>query len=152
MASDFDKYAAKGNQFLNLLADDLQVSPEMALRILRSVLHGIRSRLSVNDSLRLIAQFPMMLKGLYVDQWDAPTKPTRIHHVTTFLDEIRKFDKTLAGYDFGNDQEALNAVKAVFRTLNNYLSPGEFKHLAAVMPKELKELIADAIGEGRIPL
>src|SRR5437868_4188083 len=110
MAIDFDKYAAKGNELLNLLADDLQVPADKAGRILRSVLHAIRNRLSVQESLQVIAQLPMALKALYVDQWHIAEYVPRIHYVKQFVDEIRACDNGLAGYDFGDEEATKQAV------------------------------------------
>lgn len=152
MATDFEKYAAKGNELLNTLADDLQVPPHKASRILRAVLHAIRNHLTVEESLQLMAQLPMMIKALYVDQWRIPQHTERIHHVTQFLDEIRKWDNEQAGYDFGNNESAATAVKAVFRTLNYYISTGEFEDIIAVLPTEIKDFITGSIGTGRMAL
>jgi uncharacterized protein (DUF2267 family) len=89
MATDFDKYAAKGNEFLHMLADDLQVPTDKALRILRAVLHANRNHLDHGESLQLLSQLPMALKSVYVDQWHLSPGFKRIHHVKQFLDEIR---------------------------------------------------------------
>lgn len=150
MATDFNKYAAKGNELLKILAEDLEIPPGKAGRILRSVLHALRNHLSIEESLQVISQLPVALKGVYVDQWNMPQKNPRIHHVKQFLDEIRKCDAGLAGYDFGNDESAGRVVKAVFKTLNNYLSDGEFEDIIAVLPAEIKEFIRDSIGQNKI--
>ncbi|HVU98460.1 MAG TPA: DUF2267 domain-containing protein [Puia sp.] len=152
MATHFDQYAAKGNELINILAGDLQVSNEMAHRILRCVLHGLRNRLPVDDSLRLIAQLPMIVKGLYVDQWDTSKPPKRIRHLSEFFEEIRQYDKDLAGYDLGNDEETAGVVKAVFRSLRVYLTEGEFRHIEAALPEALKALVDEAIGQRRMPM
>lgn len=152
MATDFDKYSDKGNELLKMLADDLQVPDHNACRILRAVLHTIRNHLTVEESLQMVAQLPMMVKALYVDQWHMPQPTKRIHHVTQFLDEIRECDKKQAGYDFGNDESAAKAVKAVFRTLNYYISDGEFEDITAVLPTEIKDFIIGSIGTGRMAL
>lgn len=152
MSTDFDKYANKGNELLKMLADDLQVPDHNACRILRAVLHAIRNHLTVEESLQMIAQLPMMVKALYVDQWHVPQHTKRIHHINQFLDEIRECDKEQAGYDFGNDESAAKAVKAVFRTLNYYISAGEFEDITAVLPAEIKDFINGSIGTGRMTL
>lgn len=150
MTTDFNKYAAKGNELLKVLAEDLEIPRGKAGRILRAVLHALRDHLSIEESLQVISQLPVALKGVYVDQWNMPQKNPRIHHVKQFLDEVRKYDAGLAGYDFGNDESAGRVVKAVFKTLNNYLSDGEFEDIIAVLPTEIKEFIRDSIGQNKI--
>ena len=152
MSLDFEKYAAKGNEMLNMLAEDLKIPRGKAGRILRAVLYAIRSRISVDESFQLIAQLPMALKSVYVDQWDPWQSLHRIHHIEDFLKEIRKYDKSSAGPDFGNDESAKLVIKAVFRTLNVYVSEGEFRDIVAVLPGELKEFVSASIGTSRVPL
>ncbi|MFI5185289.1 MAG: hypothetical protein ACHQF0_01040 [Chitinophagales bacterium] len=45
MSLDFEKSAAKGNEMLNMLAEDLKVPRDKAGRILRAVLYAMRSRI-----------------------------------------------------------------------------------------------------------
>ncbi len=150
MASDFDKYAAKGNEFLNLLKDDLQVPAEKASRILRAVLHGLRNHLSIQESMQLLAQLPMALKGIYVDQWDISKTTPRIHHLSGFLEEIRNIDKGLAGYDFGNDENAARVVKAVFRTMAMYVSGGELENIIGMLPREIQQFMRESVSSTRM--
>lgn len=152
MATDFDKYAVKGNELLKVLGNDLQVPDHNACRILRNVLHAIRNHLTLEESIQMIAQLPMMAKALYVDQWHVPQHTMRIHHLNQFFDEIRRYDNQQAGYDFGNDESTGKAVKAVFRTLNYYISAGEFEDIIAVLPQEIKDFIRGSIGSGRMAL
>jgi len=149
MSLDFNKYAAKGNEVVNMLSEDLKVPRDMAGRILRAVLHAVRNHLGIDESLQVISQLPMALKAVYVDGWNPSRSFRRIHHLAEFLDEIRNEDSNQAGYDFGNNQRAQEAVRAVFRTLNYFLSKGELADLAAVMPAEIGDFIKESTGEGK---
>jgi uncharacterized protein (DUF2267 family) len=152
MSLDFDKYAAKGNEVLNMLAEDLTVPRDKAGRILRAVLFAIRNHISVDESLQLISQLPMALKGVYVDQWDPWHSFHRIHHIEEFVSEVLKYDKTTAGDDFGDEESARLAIQAVFRTLSYYLSEKEFRDIIAVLPGELKGFVSSSVGKQRMPL
>ena len=147
MATEFDNYAAKGNEILNKLTEELQVPGDMALRILRAVLHATRDHLSIEESVQVLSQLPMAIKAIYADQWDATREIYRIHHLNQFLDEVRSYDKELAGYDFGNNESAGKAVKTVYKILSAYLSYGEFQDIIAVLPLELKGFIQESIRE-----
>jgi uncharacterized protein (DUF2267 family) len=81
MALDFEKYAAKGNEFVRLVAEDLQVSHDRAGRIIRAVFHALRNRLNHEESFQLLAQLPMVLKGVYVDGWHFDKDFHRIRHI-----------------------------------------------------------------------
>ena len=145
MSLDFKKYAAKGTEFVKLIAEDLKVPREKAGRIIRAVFHALRNRLTHEESFQLMAQLPMVLKGVYVDGWWFEKDYTRISHVNDFLDEVREEDGGLAGYDFGNNARAKAAVAAVFKALYYFVSEGEMNDVIAVMPQELKEFIKESI-------
>lgn len=151
MSLNFEKYASKGNEFVHLVAEDLEVSRNKAGRIIRAVLHALRNRLSHEDSFHLMAQLPMVFKGVYVDGWKFDKIYKRITHLSDFLDEVRQEDGGLAGYDFGNDIKAKQAVTAVFKGVNFLISEGEMNNIILVMPPQLKKFIKEVIaGEGTI--
>lgn len=146
MSLNFDKHAAMGNEIVNALAEDMKVSNEKAGRLLRGVLYALRGRISIDESLQVIAQLPMALKAVYVDQWDPWHSFRRIHRVEEFICELRRHDKTDAR-DLEDEEFAKGAVKNVFRTLKRFLSDEEFKDVVAALPDELKEFINDGIGQ-----
>lgn len=152
MPTSFDKYAAKGNEFLHLLAEDLQISNEKAFRILKAVLHVLRDHVSVNESMQIMSQLPVAIKGIYVEQWHVDATVKKLHTQHDFFDEVCRYDKGTVLEDFENYEAVEKSVKAVFRTLNYYLSEGEFEDIIAVMPVEVKKLIEDSIGKNRMVL
>jgi uncharacterized protein (DUF2267 family) len=145
MALDFEKYASKGNEFVKLVAEDLVVPREKAGRIIRAVLHSLRNRISHEESFQLLAQLPMALKGVYVDGWKFEKDFNRISRMDDFLDEVRREDGGLAGYDLGNDTKAKIAVAAVFKAMHYFVSEGELNDIISVMPAELKSFIRKSI-------
>jgi len=149
MATNFEKYAAKGNEIVTMIAKDIQAPKDKAARVLRAVLHALRNQLNLEESFQVMAQLPMILKAVYVDQWNPSKTFRRIHKLDEFIDIIREEDGKNAGYDFGNDQTAKNTVRAVFRALSYFLSEGEFEDIKSVMPADIKEFVAASIGEGR---
>lgn len=152
MSLYFEKYAAKGNEFVHMLAEDLEVKPEVAFSILRAVLHALRNRLSVEVSFRFLAQLPMALKSVYVDGWTTSSKFKRIKHLQDFLEEVRLEYGAGTGFELSNHEKARKALKAVFKALNFYVGEGETVHLTAVFPNELKSFVLDAIGSNQLIL
>ncbi len=145
MSLEFENYAAKGNEFVKLVAESLKVPRDKAGRIIRSVLHALRDRLTHEESFQFLSQLPMALKGVYVDGWDYSGEVKRVRTVAAFLDEVRRDDKDSAGYDFGNDESARIIVSAVFKALNYFVSEGEMNDVTATLPKELKEFVRESI-------
>lgn len=142
MALDFDKFAAKGNEFLNLVAERLGVpgEKEMAGRIVRSVFHVLRKQITVEESFELIAQLPMMLKAVYVDGWKL-SEAERHRTVESFTQAVMFADGAAVQKDFPDDETAKDAIAVVFSVLAQYVSEGELKDIAAVLPKELKAFL-----------
>ncbi len=151
MPLDFEKHAAKGNEFVRLVADELIVSREKAGRIIRAVFHALRNRLTHEESFQLLAQLPVAIKGIYVDGWKFKKDFTRIIHLPDFLNEVRTEDGVLAAYDLGNNERAEKAVAAVFKAMSYFVSEGEFKDVMAVLPGEIRNFIQESLaGEGTV--
>ena len=145
MSIDFEKYAIKGNEFVRLVTDAISVPKERVGRIIRAVFHSIRNRLTHEESFQLIAQLPMSLKGVYVDGWKFNKDFKRITHLSDFLEEVRKEDGGLAGYDFGDQLTTKKAVSAVFNALQYFISEGEMQAIVDILPAELKVFVEESI-------
>lgn len=143
MVLDFEKYATKGNEFIRLVSLELEVPRDMAGRITRSVLHALRNRFNHHESFQLLAQLPMAIKAIYVDGWHFSKPQMRIRHITDLLDEVRTEDGKLSGYDFGNNTQALRAVKAVFKSISSFVSPGQMSDLMSTLPAEVRTFLED---------
>ncbi len=143
MALDFNKFAAKGNEFIKHLATELDYPDDTARagRVLRAVLHALRDQLTLEESVQLIAQFPMFLKAVYVQSWNPHKEHKRIRRLEEFYNEIRRIDKQTARFDFHKDKDIEKAIRVVFQVLQKYVSTGELKDIKAVLPKDLKPIV-----------
>ncbi len=143
---NFEKYAEKGNLFVKELAQELGCpdNKKKAGRILKAVLKALRNRLSHEESMHLLAQLPMCIKAIYVDGWKLSETPEKIKNVSEFVEEVMKYDRPRAQQDFPDKDEAIKAIKAVFRVIKRHISDGEAQDVEAELPKQLKELWEDA--------
>ena len=143
---NFEKYAVKGNLFVKELAQELGCpdNKKKAGRILKAVLKALRNRLSHEESMHLLAQLPMCIKAIYVDGWKLSETPEKIKNVSEFVEEVMKYDRPRAQQDFADKDEAIRAIKAVFRVIKRHISDGEAQDVEAELPKQLKELWEDA--------
>ena len=147
MALNFDKYAQEGNTFINNLAKELE-HPEETGRtgmVLRAVLHSLRERITMSESLHLLSQLPMFLKAIYADNWKFREKPLRINTKDEFITEVEDYQKQFGEQDFNWEKSTEEIIKIVFRTLDTYVSKGEFQDITDQLPKELKDLLHERV-------
>lgn len=147
MALNFNQYAVEGNTFLKQYAKELCLSedPDRAGRVLSSILHGLRSIISIEESLQFIAQLPMFLKAVYVNGWSIKANRPRIKDVEEFIDLIRSLDDKTSLYDFESDEIAEDYIYSTFLILRQYVSSGEMDDIRGELPKGLKGLIFNHI-------
>ena len=147
MSLNFNQYAVEGNTFLKQYAKELCLSedPDRAGRVLSSILHGLRSIISVEESLQFIAQLPMFLKAVYVNGWSIKAKKERVKDIEGFIDLIRSLDGKTSLYDFESDEIAEDYIYSTFLVLRQYVSSGEMDDIRGELPKGLKGLIFNHI-------
>jgi len=138
---NFEQHAPEANKFIRELAESLERNHDTdhAYRVLRSVLHTLREVITPEESLHLISQLPLIIKGVYVDGWRLSAK-SRIKNTDDFLNFIREQNPSLAARDFGNDDTAKHYVHCVFDSLKRHVSTEEIQHIIDQFPMELAEL------------
>ena len=147
MSLNFNQYATEGNTFMKHYTNEIGLAdnPEQAGRILSSVLHGLRSIISVEESLQFIAQLPMFLKAVYVNGWSIKKNQKRVKDIAGFIELFRSFDSKTSFYDFESDELAEDYIYATFLTLRRYVSDGEMDDIRDELPKKLKRLILNHV-------
>lgn len=132
----FDTTLQKTQVWLNDVMQELEWEdrPHKAYLALRTVLHTLRDRLTVEEAVQLGAQLPMLIRGFYYEGWTLKNKPVKERHKEDFLDHIKKAfreDVTV------NPQRV---VRAVFKVLAQHTSAGEIEDVKHVLPRALQEL------------
>lgn len=130
--SALDTTIQKTNIWLKEVMDELGSDDRhRAYLALRSVLHSLRDRLTVEEATDLGAQLPMLVRGFYYDAWNPSGKPV-------------KFDKdeflSAVGEQFATEPqvEANKITRAVFKTLDKHIADGEIEDIKATLPQDLK--------------
>ncbi|MDJ0646610.1 MAG: DUF2267 domain-containing protein [Flavobacteriaceae bacterium] len=142
MALNFNKFAAEANAFMKEYTQELNLGgdTEKAGRILSSILHGLREVISTEESLQLIAQFPMFLKAVYVNGWTSRKRP-KVKNMVDFIDLVREFDGNTSINDFRSNEVAQSYIDATFILLRRYISLGELEDIRTELPKDLKSMV-----------
>jgi|SRR3954464_10127756 uncharacterized protein (DUF2267 family) len=142
MLHQVSKYAEEANEFFKRVAVELGDPQDTgkAYRITRAVLHTLRKKIDAGESMNLVSQLPMILKGIYVDGWKISPQQKNHDGVPEFLQEIRDYLSRTAENDFPDEQEVLNGLFAVMRVLRNYVDEGEMEDIRAQMPRAIAPL------------
>lgn len=142
MGLNFNQFAKEANSFLKDYAKQLNLKDDIdkSGRILSSILHALRDLISTEESLQLIAQFPMFLKAIYVNGWTLKKKP-KVKNLEAFIDLVRKYDGNTSVHDFESDEKAENYIKTTFIALRKYVSLGELEDIRTELPKDLKFIV-----------
>jgi uncharacterized protein (DUF2267 family) len=132
----FDTSLQKTQVWLNdVMAElDWTEQPQKAYLALRSVLHALRDRLTVEEAVQLGAQLPMLIRGLYYEGWTLKGKPHKERHPEDFFEHINKAFKRDPAVD------PSKVVRAVFRVLVRHTSPGEIEDVKHILPRPLQEM------------
>jgi uncharacterized protein (DUF2267 family) len=142
MSINIGKYIDETNRFLHQLATELGNPNDIdhAGGVTVAVLHTLRERISIEESMHLISQLPILLKGIYVDGWDISREMSQADTLDEFLDEIRQHALKTQAIDFGNQQQAVENVRAVLRVMQSYVSSGELQHIKEQLPGSIASL------------
>ena len=118
----FDTTVQKTHMWLRDLMEELGWDDRhKAYHALRSVLHALRDRLTVDEAVHLGAQLPMLVRGFYYDGWKPGGKPVRERHREQFLGHIEQAFRA-------DDSVSAEAVaRAVFGLLARRVTVGEIE-------------------------
>ena len=157
MSFNFDKYIETANRIVNETAHGLgdDRDTDKAYKILKTVFHALRNILTVEESMELISQLPMVMKAVYVDGWKIHRKRRRVTHMGDFLDEVYAEVNGAVYYgapgnelrDFRDEEFIERAVISVFSALRKNIPGGEIEEIKSVLPKELKILCDEPVAE-----
>lgn len=138
--ANFEMYAQEGNEFLKQVAIELgsEDDREHAFRVTQAVFHALRDRITIEESMNLISELPMMLKALYVHEWDISQERKRYSSRHEFLKEVSAETQT-GGIDFGSNPK--EESQAVFRAVRTYISEGEMANVKGQLPKDIADLM-----------
>jgi len=107
-------------------------SKRSALRLMRTVLHLVRDRLSTDELAHFSAQLPMLIRGMLFEGW-TPGQPSHTgRSVEAIASDVSK--------SLGSDTEyrGIEDIRCVFELLNNRISRGEVEDVRANLPEAIR--------------
>lgn len=143
MGLDFDDYAREGKEFINRLASELG-HPDRKDQVgilLRAVLHTLRDRISVGENLHIVAQLPMFLKAIYVDQWSYGEDVDRLKTAGEFAKRVEEHQAQFGETRFDWNASTEELIARVLAEVERYLTEGEIEDVRSELPEEIAALV-----------
>ena len=106
---------------------------QVAWKVLSVVLHKLRDRLPVGLAAHLGAQLPLLVRGVYYDQFEPAKMPTECNSREEFVAEVAEWLTDTRPVD--PDQ----AVRTVFGVLSRHVSEGQISHVKEALPRSLRQ-------------
>jgi uncharacterized protein (DUF2267 family) len=132
----FDKSLQTTNTWLKEIMEMEGVGPDrqVAWRVLGAVLHTLRDRLSVEQAAHFGAELPLIIRGLYYDQWHPAGKPDRERRAEEFVGRVA------AELSNSRPVNAEQATRAVFTVINLHVSAGQVEKIRQSLPEDIRRL------------
>ena len=102
------------------------------------MLHKLRDRLTVNLAAHLGAQLPLLIRGVYYDQYEPGHMPSELRGREDFVAEVAEWLSDTRPVD--PDE----ACRSVFRVLSRHISEGQVEKVRDALPKSLRNLWYEA--------
>ncbi|WP_063776651.1 DUF2267 domain-containing protein [Microvirga massiliensis] len=133
----FDETLQATHIWLDELTAELGPDRHVAWHMLGAVLRALRDRLPLELAAPLGSQLPLLIRGIYYDQWRTVGLPSRYRSLEEFLDSVLDH----AGASWSVDPQ--DAAIAVFDVLARHLPEGQIRKLRDSLPAEIRALWSD---------
>lgn len=132
----FDKTLQTTHIWLDELMQEIGPDRQVAWHVLGAVLRAIRDRIPIGLAVHLGSQLPLLVRGVYYDQWHAPGQ--------TLADPPRSLDEFLApiAEQLANTRpvNVRDATQAVFAVLSRHVNRGQIDKVRDALPEQVRNL------------
>lgn len=141
---NFEKFAKEAHDYLNELARALghPEEKERVLKIWRAVMHTLRDRIHLGESMQLMDPLPMIFKGIYVEGWKYSEKPSKDYSsIEEMKEEVKNLQSRYGEEDFPWSKSTEEIISITIDSLDRFLQGNQLEHLKDQLPKEIKEVL-----------
>src|SRR5688500_8456069 len=135
-----DKLVDPTHMWLKEIMADFGPDRQVAWKVLSVVLHKLRDRLPLGLAAHLGSQLPLLIRGVYYDQFEPSKLPTDCNSREEFVAEVAAWLTDIRPVD--PDE----AVRIVFATLSRHVSAGQMAKVREALPKSLRQSWESAEG------
>ena len=129
----FDKTLETTHVWLKEIMADLGPDRQDAWKVLSVVLRKLRDRLPLGLAAHLGAQLPLLIRGIYYDQFEPSKLPTECDSREEFVAEVAEWLSDIRPVD--PDE----AVRSVFKVLSHHVDPGQIAKVREALPRSLRQ-------------
>lgn len=139
----FDRSLHKTNTLLKELMENMNwQNREKALTAFRATLHSLRDILPIQEIPQFASQLPIMVRGLYYENWKLMQQPLRIKSVNEFYELVRlKLGRASLNF---STEDLKRFTRATIQLLSKRVSKGEMKDVKNALRKNLKGLFEES--------
>ena len=134
----FDRTLETTHVWLNEICNDLGPDKQVAWKVLSTVLHKLRDRLTLNLAAHLGAQLPLLVRGVYYDQFEPGKMPSEFRSREEFIAEVAEWLSDTRPVD------PEEAIRSVFRVLSRHISEGQINKVRDALPKNVRQMWVSA--------
>lgn len=128
------------NEWVNELDEALGwEDKDKSFHVLRATLHVLRDVLPVNEMAQLSSQMPILVRGMFYEEWKPSRKSVELHEAKAFVQRVHD---TIPNDRIGDPERA---VSAVFSLLNMRITAGEINDVRANLREGLRKLWPDPL-------
>lgn len=133
----FDSTVQQTNEWLSAIADELHTdNRRYAWLALRGTLHALRDNLGPDEAVKLSAQLPMLVRGVYFEGWRPSKTPVRDRDRDVFLNRVAR------AFERANPEGIYPApaAQAVFKVLGKNISAGEIDDVQKALHEDIRAI------------
>ena len=130
----FDKTLETTHVWLKEVMEDIGPDRHLAWHVLSIVLQRIRDRLPLPLAAHLGAQLPMLIRGVYYDQFDPGRLPGDRMTREQFIEDVAD------GLRDTRPVDPLMAIGGVFGVLSRHVSEGQIRKVCDALPRSIRNM------------
>lgn len=130
----FDKTLQASNIWLDEISREIGPDRAVAWKVLSVVLQQLRDRLPIELAAHLGAQLPLLVRGVYYDQFDPAIMPDSQRSKDEFVGAVQEWLSDTRTVD------AKDAIAAVFGVLSRHISAGQIDKVQRSLSKNIRDL------------
>jgi uncharacterized protein (DUF2267 family) len=128
----FDRTLQTTHVWLGEIMAEIGAERQLAWKVLSVVLHKLRDRLPVELAAHLGAQLPLLVRGVYYDQFQPARQPSNCRGWDDFVAEVAEWLKDSRVVD------PKSAIETVLRVLTRHIPEGQIENVRDALPQDIR--------------